>query len=40
MTVDCSDYRIEILSLQPQGKKRMDAASWLRGVRGLPEKFS
>lgn len=40
LTVDCSDYRIEILSLQPQGKKRMDAASWLRGVRGLPEKFS
>lgn len=40
LTVDCADYRIEILSLQPQGKKRMDADAWLRGLREVPARFS
>jgi len=33
----CGDGMIEILSLQPAGKKRMDAASFLRGYS--PDKF-
>lgn len=40
LTVDCADKRIEILSLQPQGKKRMDADAWLRGLREIPGRFS
>ncbi len=32
MTVDCGNGSIEILELQPAGKKRMTAAEWLRGV--------
>ena len=40
LTVDCADKRIEILSLQPQGKKRMDADAWLRGLREMPGRFS
>lgn len=39
LTVDCADKRIEILSLQPQGKKRMDADAWLRGLREMPDRF-
>lgn len=31
MYVDCADKRLEILSLQPQNKKRMDAAAYLLG---------
>lgn len=31
--VDAADYRLEILSLQPQGKKPMSAADYLRGAR-------
>ena len=33
MTVDAADARIRILSLQPQGKKRMDTSDYLRGSR-------
>lgn len=33
MTVDCGDQRLEILSLQPQGKRRMTADEYLRGCR-------
>ncbi len=33
MWVDCADFRIEILSLQAQGKKRMNTADYLRGSR-------
>lgn len=33
MWVDCADSRIEILSLQVQGKKRMSTADYLRGSR-------
>lgn len=36
--VDCSDGRLEILSLQPAGKKRMDASAFLLGYH--PVKFS
>lgn len=32
LTVDCGDGSVEILELQPAGKKRMTAAEWLRGV--------
>ena len=31
--VDCKDSRIEILSLQPAGKKRMPSADFLRGLK-------
>lgn len=33
MTVDCGDERLEILSLQPQGKRRMSTDEYLRGCR-------
>ena len=33
--VNTSDYPLEILSLQPAGKKRMDAAAFLRGYKPL-----
>ena len=33
MFVDAADGRIRILSLQPQGKKRMDTSDYLRGAR-------
>jgi methionyl-tRNA formyltransferase len=33
MYVVCSDGLLEILSLQPSGKKRMDAAAYLNGLR-------
>jgi methionyl-tRNA formyltransferase len=33
MWVDCGDVRLEILSLQLQGKKRMKTADYLRGSR-------
>lgn len=33
MTVDCGDRRLEILSLQAPGKRRMDTAEFLRGCR-------
>lgn len=39
MWVDCADKRLEILSLQVQGKKRMGAGDYLRGCRSVPEKF-
>lgn len=32
LTVDCGIGSVEILELQPAGKKRMTAAEWLRGV--------
>lgn len=34
-----SDFYIEILSLQPQGKKRMAASDWLRGMRSADFRF-
>ena len=37
LLITCGDGALEILSLQPAGKKRMDADSFLRGYR--PEKF-
>ncbi len=40
MTVDCADFALEILSLQPQGKKRMPTADYLRGCRFESIKFS
>lgn len=33
LTVDCGDVKLEIDSLQPQGKRRMSADEWLRGCR-------
>lgn len=33
MTVDCGDRRLEILSLQAPGKRRMETAEFLRGCR-------
>ncbi len=39
MTVDCGDVRLQILSLQPQGKRRMDAEEYLRGCRWSEMKF-
>ena len=33
MFVDCSDARIEIISLQVAGKKRMPTADFLRGLK-------
>jgi len=33
MTVDCGDVCLRILSLQPQGKRRMEASEYLRGCR-------
>ncbi len=39
MFVDTADNVIEILSLQPAGKKRMDTDAWLRGVKTMPQKF-
>lgn len=39
LTVDCSDMRIAILRLQPQGKKAMDAAEFIRGFRATPLQF-
>lgn len=29
--------RLELVSVQPEGKRPMDAAAWLRGVRAAPE---
>ncbi len=34
LTIDCSDAPLQIISLQPQGKRRMATADFLRGVRG------
>ncbi len=31
--VDCADCRLEVLSLQAQGKRRMDTSDYLRGCR-------
>ena len=31
--VDCADGRLELLSVQAQGKRRMPAADFLRGCR-------
>lgn len=33
LTVDCGDLRLEITSMQPQGKRRMTADEYLRGCR-------
>lgn len=33
LTVDCGDQRLEITSLQPQGKRRMTTDEYLRGCR-------
>lgn len=33
MTVDCADRRIEVLSVQPAGKKEMDIKAYLNGAR-------
>ena len=33
MYINCGDFQIEVLELQPAGKKRMDAASYMRGAR-------
>lgn len=33
LTIDCSDAPLEIVELQPQGKRRMSAADFLRGNR-------
>lgn len=33
MRIDCGDRQLEILSIQVQGKKRMDTADFLRGSR-------
>jgi len=33
MTVDCGDVQIEVLSVQAQGKRRMDTSDFLRGCR-------
>lgn len=38
LVVGCLDGAIEILSIQPEGKKRMAAADFLRGLRQTPEK--
>ncbi len=40
MYVSAADTDIEILSLQPQGKKRMAAGDWLRGLRSTDFKFA
>ncbi|MCM1348200.1 MAG: methionyl-tRNA formyltransferase [Firmicutes bacterium] len=40
MIVDCSDFDLEITSLQPQGKRRMDTADYLRGCRFKSIQFS
>ena len=34
LTIDCSDAPLQIIPLQPQGKRRMATADFLRGVRG------
>ena len=34
LTIDCSDAPLQIISLQPQGKRRMATADFLHGVRG------
>ena len=39
MWVDCADRRLEVLSLQVQGKKRMSAADYLRGCRVITDTF-
>ena len=39
MFADTADGVVEILSLQPAGKKRMDTDAWLRGVKTPPQKF-
>lgn len=33
LLVDCADFRLELLTVQPAGKKRMSAADYLRGLR-------
>lgn len=40
MTVDCGDRKLRLLSLQPQGKRRMDADEYLRGCRYENMKFT
>lgn len=37
--VDCGKGRIEILELQPAGKRRMTAADWLPGIRATEFEF-
>lgn len=38
LTIDCRDGALEILSIQPEGKKRMATADFLRGQRDVPQK--
>lgn len=38
LTVSCADGAVEILSIQPEGKKRMATADFLRGLREVPQK--
>lgn len=39
MFVSGADTQLEILSLQPSGKRRMDTDAWLRGVKEIPQLF-
>ena len=38
LTIDCIDGALEVLSIQPEGKKRMATADFLRGLRDVPQK--
>lgn len=39
MYVGTANHDIEILSLQPAGKRRMDTDAWLRGAKQTPSQF-
>ena len=34
--VSCSDFQLEILFLQPEGKRTMSASEWTRGINKIP----
>ena len=41
LTVACADYSVEILELQPEGKKAMDCKAYLAGNKiNLKDKFN
>ncbi len=38
--VCCADKMLQVLTLQPQGKRPMDASAWLRGLRHQAPRFT
>jgi methionyl-tRNA formyltransferase len=37
--VATADFDVEVVALQPEGKKMMSASDWVNGRRGVPIRF-